>query len=74
MFAEVLEGVNHAFEALTRVGDGEVPLDEGPKLGIKVEGACLQVPRNCVYTASHTERAVEREHGTMADNSGEMAP
>ena len=44
MFAEVLEGVNHAFEVPTVVSDGEVPLDDGPKLGIKVEGARLQVP------------------------------
>jgi hypothetical protein len=37
--------------------------------------ACVsRFPRNLVCTASHTEWAMERECGTMADNLGEMAP
>lgn len=44
VFVVVLEGVRHALEIQAVVSDGEVPLGEGPKLSVEVEGAYLHVP------------------------------
>lgn len=43
LLAEITEGVRHALEAVTVVLDGQVALDDVPKLGVEVEGSCLPV-------------------------------
>lgn len=77
VFAKVLEGIGHGLEAPTIVVDGEVSLGEGLELSVGVESARLLVPpQELGSTASHTERAMEREWGAImvSDSSGEMAP
>jgi hypothetical protein len=73
MFAEVLEGVSHALEAPTVVGEREVPWAKVQNSASRWRASVSRFPRNRDSMVNHIERGVEQDRCIMSNSSREMA-